>query len=116
MSIVITIPGIPPSGNHYVKHSRGRHFKTAEATKFQADIAILAAGRTLSFHKKARYVVEIHITLGPKEKGDIDNFLKVTLDGLVKAGVIRSDAAIDALIVSKDRGPVSETRIIAAEI
>lgn len=114
--ITLTIPGMPPTVNSYVRHSRGRHFKTSEATKFQSDIAILAAGRSLDCGKKTRYAVEIHITLGPKAKGDLDNFCKVCLDGLVIAKVIRSDAAIDLMTVSKSRGEVSETRITAAEI
>jgi hypothetical protein len=52
---------------------------------------------------KCRYSVEIEIQLGPKQKGDVDNFPKVVLDGLVIAGVIHSDAAVDCLTIKKSR-------------
>jgi crossover junction endodeoxyribonuclease RusA len=104
----ITIPGVPPSVNSYVRHSRGRHYKTSAATKFQSDIAILAAGRVVNADE---YWVTIEVTLGPKQRGDVDNFPKVCLDGLVKAGVIRTDAAIVELIVRKCRGAQGSTEI-----
>ena len=53
----------------------------------------------------------IAITLPPKARGDVDNFPKVVLDGLVRAGVIRSDASITCLAVNKERGLEPKTSI-----
>jgi Holliday junction resolvase RusA-like endonuclease len=112
MAIIFTVPGLPPSGNHYVKHSRGRHYKTPEAVKFQQDMAILAAGRKIDAEF---YAVQIHVKLGPKRKGDVDNFAKVVLDGLKLAGVIHSDAAVLFLTISKSRAGESSTYVCVGE-
>jgi Holliday junction resolvase RusA-like endonuclease len=101
-NLELIVPGIPPSVNHYVQHSRGRHFRTPEALRFQDDLAIMARGRCVGTGK-CRFSVEIEISLGPKQKGDIDNFPKIVLDGLVIAGVIHSDSAVDLLTIKKGR-------------
>ena len=63
---------------------------------------------SLKFEAKS---VMIAITLPPKARGDVDNFPKVVLDGLVRAGVIRSDASITYLAVNKERGLEPKTSI-----
>lgn len=117
MSIIwIEVPGTPPSVNHYVKHSRGRHFKTAEATRFLRDIAYIANGRQI---RAKEYTVDILIYLAPKQRLDIDNAPKLCLDGLVKAGVIHSDAAIKILRVMLERAKTPQesfTRIGVDEL
>jgi hypothetical protein len=62
----------------------------------------MARGRCVGT-EKSRYSVEIEIQFGPKQKGDVDNFPKCVLDGLVIAGVIHSDAAVDCLTIKKSR-------------
>ena len=103
--------------NHYVKHTRsGRHYVTKEAIKFQEDIATVAQGKKV---RAKAYVVEILCYLAPKEKLDIDNIPKCCLDGLVKAGVIHSDAAVTTLRVMKERAKTAEesfTRIGVSEL
>lgn len=114
--MILTIPGIPPTGNHYVKHSRGRHFKTSEATKFQTDIGVLLLGD----HCKAKsFRVTIIVCLGPKQKGDVDNFPKCVLDGLAKHGAFRdlkgkvvSDSLVEELTVRKTRGKIATTFVV----
>lgn len=99
--MIIVIPGIPPNVNHYVKHTRsGRHYITGEATQFKRSIAFLAAGKSVD---SKTYDVRISVTLGYKQRGDVDNFAKVVLDGLVDAGVIESDAFIFKLTITKSR-------------
>lgn len=101
MSITFTVPLVPPSVNHYVKHTRsGRHYVTAEAKKFKEAVAIFARGRSVVAKE---YEVQIGIYLPKNGRGDIDNFLKVTLDALVSANVIHSDAHIKDLAISKFR-------------
>ena len=100
---------IPPSGNHYkeprqyVGRDGYRHlgFKiTDEARAYYDAVAIFAQGRTVvpldpKERRKARYAVRIDVYLGPRQRGDFDNFLKCGFDALVKCGVIHSDAAVD---------------------
>lgn len=102
--IAFTVPYlVPPSGNHYKEPVRyiGRNgylrmgFKiTAEARAYYDAVAIFARGRTVA-EPKARYSVRIDVYLGPRQRGDFDNFWKCGADALVKCGVIHSDAAID---------------------
>lgn len=109
-----TVPMVAPSVNHYVKHTRqGRHYVTAEALAFKKFVAIEARRRTVV---AKLYQVDIKVFLGPKQKGDVDNFGKVCLDSLVDAGVITSDAKVMALSLSKDRdvtNPRTEFRVRA---
>ena len=115
-SVLINVPGIPPTVNHYVKHTRdGRHYVTGAAKNFKRDI-VLCAGKTRLVAKE--YSVEINVTLGKGDRGDIDNFAKVCLDGLVDAGIIHSDAAVTSLYMSKQRGrgECGGTVIIARKI
>ncbi len=99
--LTLTIPLVPPSVNHYVRHTRkGRHYITREAKAFLAAVEIFAAGRKVA--AKA-YRVEFTVYLGKGARGDADNYAKCVLDGLAKAGVIHSDAAVAELAVGKRR-------------
>jgi Holliday junction resolvase RusA-like endonuclease len=41
--------------------------------------------------RKVRYEVHLDIYLGPKMRGDEDNFLKASIDAIVRCGVLHSD-------------------------
>jgi crossover junction endodeoxyribonuclease RusA len=96
----LEIPLLPPTVNHYVKHTRnGRHYTTREGIAFKAAVALLSRGDTVApeipkDRRKARYSLTARVFLGPKQRGDGDNFWKCIADGLVEAGVIHSDAAV----------------------
>src|SRR5665213_803003 len=111
--IRIESPGLtPPSVNHYkvpvmvrTRQGRVKSFAiTPEARAFQDAVAVFAGGRSLTPEtKKERdkvvYCVEAMIVLGAKDRLDIDNGMKVLLDGLQKAGVIHSDARVGEMHV-----------------
>lgn len=99
-TVSFTVPGTPPSVNHYKGTRNGRYYVTKEALKFKADVALCAAKQYVAADA---YEVEIFIYLGHKQRGDLDNFLKVALDSLVAADVIHSDAAITKLTIEKAR-------------
>ena len=108
--IRIVVPMIPPSVNHYVVHTRaGQHFKTKEAESFAQAIA-LAAGEYRWKRYEAKQL-SVFVVLGKGQKGDLDNFLKVPIDSLVRCGVIRSDATIERITITKQRGPAPRTEI-----
>jgi len=106
--LYLSVPGAPPSVNHYVKHTRhGGHYKTGAAESFKQEIA-LAVKRQFVIAKKFR--VDMEIVLAKGDKGDIDNFPKLVLDGLADAGVFRtpkgkivSDAHVCQMGVTVDR-------------
>jgi Holliday junction resolvase RusA-like endonuclease len=104
--VTFTVPYLtPPSGNHYKKPTKyiGRDgslhlgFKLTKETKaYYEATAIFARGATVApdtdaERRKVRYEVRIDVYLGPKMRGDEDNFLKAGVDALVRAGVIHSD-------------------------
>lgn len=99
----------PPSTNHLYQPTmytgrdgfahRGRKL-TKETKAYYDAVAIFARGRTVApatpkERKKVRYGVRIDVYLPVGGRGDFDNFWKAGCDGLVKAGVIHSDAAVD---------------------
>jgi crossover junction endodeoxyribonuclease RusA len=93
--VSFTVPLVPPSVNHYVKHTRsGRHYVTAEAKAFKEAVAIVSRNHGAI---TSTCEVAIVIYLGKGMRGDLDNFFKVTLDSLVSARIIRSDSDIEAL-------------------
>jgi crossover junction endodeoxyribonuclease RusA len=100
-SISFTVPLVPPSVNGYVRHTKkGGHYVTAEAKAFKEAVALFARGKSVSAES---YRVSVELFYGKGVRGDLDNRAKVTLDALVDAGVIHSDAAIRELNMKKHR-------------
>ncbi|MCL6481040.1 MAG: RusA family crossover junction endodeoxyribonuclease [Firmicutes bacterium] len=100
-ALTITVPLVPPSVNHYVRHTRtGRHYVTREGKAYKRAVALFARGKCV---RAKRYELEAVIYLGYGQRGDGDNFWKVVADGLVEAGVIHSDAAVSDWILRKRR-------------
>lgn len=99
-SVSFTVPLVPPSVNTYVRHSQGRHYVSSKAQKFKEAVAIFSRGMAI---RAEEYSATLQIFLAAGQRGDIDNFPKCVLDGLVAAGVIDSDAKITRLEVTKGR-------------
>lgn len=113
----ITIPFEPPSVNHYKKvNYRGgkmNWFLTKEATAFMDALYLLSRNMRLSAET---YEVEFCVYQGKGERGDVDNYSKCVLDGLVKAGIITTDSAVTDLRMSKRRDWASpRTEIVVRE-
>ena len=91
-----SVPLLPPSVNHYKKpSSRGGWFRTAAAVNF-IDAVCIYSGKckvTGNF-----YALELWFFLGPSKRNlssnDVDNFQKVAIDALVRAGIIKTDGRI----------------------
>jgi len=99
--IEIIVPLIPPSLNHYVKHTRrGHHYVTNEAKAFKAAVGLFAKGQRIRLES---YYIEIWLNLGKGHRLDLDNAPKLILDALVDAEVIHSDAAVTDLSLHKRR-------------
>lgn len=115
VTLRLKVPLIPPSVNHYVKHTRsGRHYRTGEADAWFEAVATAAGGRKLNGDA---YDVSATITLGARQRGDVDNFAKCLLDGLVKCGVIDTDHKVVRLLlrrVSNRRASGPMTEIVVA--
>ena len=85
--ISFTVPLTPPGVNHYVKHTRtGRHYTTGEAGAFKDAVAIYAKGQ---YVQAKRFTVNIQVQFAKGQKGDVDGFPKLVMDGLADCGVFR---------------------------
>ena len=115
---VIRVEGIPPTVNHYVKHTRlGIHYKTTRARSWEQKVALACRGVAPVYGKT--FEIEITVMFGKGERGDWDNFGKVVCDPIAKCGMLRnvktgkpmSDAHIKRGTVHLDRGEKSMTTI-----
>ena len=121
VAVNIEIPLIPPSGNHYkiptsrLRNDGRRIFKLTPETKAWFDaIAIFAQGKTIGGD---RHRVEFCVYLGKGQRGDIDNFCKTLLDGLVRARVLQTDDSVVEMHVYKERDPDRpRTQILITEV
>src|SRR3981081_72380 len=99
---------IPPSVNHHTQPCKyigrdgylheGRKL-TKEAKAYYDAVAIFAQGRTVApqtdaERRKVKYSVEVDVYLGKGQRLDADNGGKCSVDALVKAHVIHSDAFV----------------------
>lgn len=119
--INITIPLLPPTVNHYWKHTvrAGQHrtYVSAAGKAFKRAVATLAAGTTVipdgaTTHAltKVRYRLTVKVVLGKGQSGDGDNFWKAIADGLAEAGVIHSDARVRDWFLTVDDTERGEPR------
>ena len=105
--ISFTVPLIPPSVNHYVKHTRtGRSYITAEALAFKQALGVYSGSKMV---RGKEFAVFIEVVLPKGKSGDVDNFPKLVLDGLAECGIFRnrnwervSDAHVRQLSVKVD--------------
>lgn len=103
-----SVPYLPPSVNHYLIRVRNsaRVIVKREAKKYKEDMALLAGRNPVGIHTgsaKSFYEVTVRIFLGADQKGDIDNYQKLILDGIKDAGLIHSDDAVLDLDIKKRR-------------
>jgi Holliday junction resolvase RusA-like endonuclease len=133
----ISVPLIPPSINHYVKHTRlGVHYVTKEAKAFKDAVVIFTRGRHVVANA---FSVTIAVFLGNTHGGrklkngtrievpqklDCDNAAKVVLDALETSRVFEapkpkgkklSDAAVSVLKVSRFHDPKNPRTEITIE-
>jgi Holliday junction resolvase RusA-like endonuclease len=112
--ISFSVPAVPPSVNHYLLRARNRqhYFVSPEAEQFKDLVLAIANSKKLVIRWR-HYGVEVSIFLGKKQKGDLDNFAKVTLDSLVYSAIIDSDAKITNLRMSKSRDIANPRTVIS---
>lgn len=107
-----TIPGLPPTINHYYYHRAGPAFKKPEAQRWLYDTSLEFA---LRYAKKEPYTkpVELFITFmtSDKRRWDIDNRVKILQDALMYSDVIKDDSQILSLHVKRIFGTQTQTFI-----
>lgn len=127
MALTIAIPLLPPSVNHYVEHlANGIHRKTRAAKAWENSFPIFSQGLYVVSESK-RFAVTLRYRMGPKDRGDVDNYNKLPLDCIAKAGMLHnskheqmSDAWVKRLTIEildseedRELGPQTEITIEA---
>lgn len=104
------VAATPPSVNHYWERN-GKGMKlTDRARQFHAVMMALVPALRLS----SRLKLEVVFHFPTKQKRDIDNHLKATIDSLVKCGFCDDDEQFDELIVK--RGAVVKGGLIRLKV
>lgn len=104
------IAAIPPSVNHYWEKS-GRGFKLSnKARDFHDVVSILVP----QLNTAARLKLDVTFHFPNRLRRDIDNYLKATIDSLVKCGLCVDDEQFDELIVR--RGEVVRGGLIKIKV
>lgn len=88
---------VPPSVNHYWVAAGKRRYLSDRAIAFHEVIKILvpALGST------SRLKLDVTFHFPDRLRRDIDNYLKATIDSLVKCGFCADDEQFDTLIVNR---------------
>lgn len=91
------IATVPPSVNHYWVATGKRRFLSEQAKVFHRIVKqLVPAHKTLK-----RLKLEVTFHFPDRRCRDIDNYLKATIDSLVKCGLCVDDEQFDELIVKR---------------
>ncbi len=104
------IATIPPSVNHYWLSSGKKRYLSDRAKAFHRIVKhIVPSHKTI-----ARLKLEVTFHFPDRRTRDIDNYLKATIDSLVKCGLCVDDEQFDELIVK--RGNVIKGGLIKLKV
>lgn len=104
---------IPPSVNHYWVTSGKRRFLSDRARNFHDLVRAIVPARQTS----ERLKLDVTFHFPNQQCRDIDNYLKATIDSLVKCGLCIDDEQFDVLVVK--RGDIVKgglIRLIVSEL
>lgn len=117
-----SVPLLPPSVNHYKQpKAGGGWFRAADCIAFVDAVCIFSRRVRVSGNY---FELELTFYLGPgrnRGQNDLDNYSKVAIDALVRAGVIKNDARVFDLhlhkrFVESDREERTEYSIASRQI
>lgn len=101
MSISFSVPLLPPSVNLYKRPRKGHQWYLGEQAKAFFD----AVGYLGPKQKIEAEFYQVHLKFKFQQKsllrGDLDNLLKVSIDSLVRNGIIGDDRYIIRLLAHK---------------
>lgn len=101
---------IPPSVNHYWVANGKRRFLSSKAKYFHALVRLLVPAH----RSTARLKLFVTFHFPNHQTRDIDNYLKATIDSLVKCGLCVDDEQFDELVVT--RGAVVKGGLIKIKV
>ena len=100
-----SVPLLPPSVNHYKQPKRGGGwYRAADAIAFVDAVCLLSRSAHCQVITGNCFELELAFYLGPgrnRGQNDLDNYSKVAIDALVRAGVVKNDARVFDLHLHK---------------
>lgn len=87
----------PPSVNHYWVASGKKRYLSDQAKMFHALVRVLVPAK----QTEARLKLDVTFHFPNHQTRDIDNYLKATIDSLVKCGLCVDDEQFDVLVVKR---------------
>lgn len=93
---------MPPSVNHYWRHSRHGTYLSDAGRKYRAEVLKRIKSPVVLYpHQRLAVTIVLH----PKDKRrfDIDNRIKALFDAMEKAQIYADDSQIDRMLVIRDR-------------
>jgi len=113
--IILEIPDIPPSVNHAygTNFKSGARYMKKPGRKFHELVAwhCIRFVNPKPLFESERLAVEIEIYFENKRRCDLDNRLKVLLDALQYAQVMKDDSQIDDLRIIRKHAKSKKTKI-----
>jgi len=115
--MILCLP-YPPTGNHSVKHSRGRHYSTQDAKAYKSKVAAIVQATESELISCFEYMADVKVVCEifppDKRRRDLDNVFKSVGDALTHSGVWQDDSQIvDLRLV---RGEVREGGMVTVEV
>ena len=104
------IATVPPSVNHYWVASGKKRYLSDKAKIFHALVRVLVPAK----QSTSRLKLDVTFHFPNYQTRDIDNYLKATIDSLVKCGLCVDDEQFDELIVK--RGEVVKGGLIKLKV
>jgi crossover junction endodeoxyribonuclease RusA len=91
--MILCLP-YPPTGNHSVKHSRGRHYSTPETISYRAQVNAQVQAQNAARGLSGPLVVVCELFPPSNRRMDMDNRFKTLADALTHANVWKDDSQI----------------------
>ena len=104
------IATVPPSVNHYWVASGKKRYLSDKAKIFHALVRVLVPAK----QSTSRLKLDVTFHFPNQQTRDIDNYLKATIDSLVKCGLCVDDEQFDELVVK--RGEVVKGGLIKLKV
>ena len=104
------IATVPPSVNHYWVASGKKRYLSDKAKIFHALVRVLVPAK----QSTSRLKLDVTFHFPNYQTRDIDNYLKATIDSLVKCGLCVDDEQFDELVVK--RGEVVKGGLIKLKV
>ena len=113
MRVTAVIPGRPVAKQR-ARTVNGHTYTPPKTRAYEELVAICAATASGSF-AEGRLSVSVMLCSTTQLRGDLDNYAKSVLDGIVKGGLIGDDRQIRRLLIEEQPGAIEDVVYVTVE-